>query len=112
MTNLHPVIDRVSLLERFDARLAGFFSERLAAAARYGGEYHRLWASARDASEGGKRIRPRLVLSAFDALGGTERDAALDTALAFELLHTAFLLHDDVIDADVVRRGRPNLSGT
>jgi len=112
MTNLQPVIDHASLLERFDARLAAFFSDRLAVAARYGGEYHRLWSGARDASDGGKRLRPRLVLSAFDALGGTDRDAALDVALAFELLHTAFLLHDDVIDADVVRRGRPNLSGT
>jgi geranylgeranyl diphosphate synthase, type II len=37
--------------------------------------------------------------------------AAVDTAAAFELLHTAFLLHDDVIDGDTVRRGRPNLSG-
>lgn len=112
MANLHPVVDSVPLLERVDVRLADFFSDRLVAAARYGGEYHRLWAAARDASQGGKRIRPRLVLSAFEALGGTATDAALDTALAFELLHTAFLLHDDVIDADVVRRGRPNLSGS
>ena len=39
------------------------------------------------------------------------RSDAVQTALAFELLHTAFLLHDDVIDGDTVRRGRPNVAG-
>jgi geranylgeranyl diphosphate synthase type II len=35
-----------------------------------------------------------------------------EVAAALELLHTAFVVHDDVIDADTVRRGRPNVSGT
>ena len=111
MTQLHPGVDSATLLHRIDGRLAAFFADRIAAADRYGREYRRLWLGARDASDGGKRIRPRLVLSAFEALGGGDPDAAIDVALAFELLHTAFLLHDDVIDEDVVRRGRPNLSG-
>lgn len=65
------------------------------------------------ATDHGKRFRPALVVAAFRAFGGTEdRAAALwDTAAAFELLHTAFLIHDDLIDRDVERRGVPNVSG-
>jgi len=94
-----------------DERLSAFFAERIAMASRYGSEYQHLWMSARSASDGGKRIRPRFVLSSFTALGGDDRAGAVDVAVAFELLHTAFLLHDDVIDGDTVRRGSPNLYG-
>ncbi|MFF1634839.1 polyprenyl synthetase family protein [Leifsonia sp. NPDC058248] len=111
MTSIHLGERHLGLSVEIDARLDAFFAERLTLAARYGSEYQRLWAEARAASEGGKRIRPRFVLSAFEGLGGIDRAAAVDTAVAFELLHTAFLLHDDVIDRDTVRRGRLNLSG-
>lgn len=97
-----------------DGRLSEFFAQRIAAAALHGGQYELLWSAIRAAADGGKRLRPRFVLLAFGGLGGdTSRfaDAAIDTAVAFELLHTAFLLHDDVIDGDTLRRGRPNLSG-
>ncbi|MFF2052198.1 polyprenyl synthetase family protein [Leifsonia sp. NPDC058194] len=98
-------------LAAVDGRIAAFFAERIGASAGYGDDYQRLWTSARAASDGGKRMRPRFVLSTVAALGGDIDAAAIDTATAFELLHTAFLLHDDVIDGDTVRRGRPNLSG-
>ena len=104
--------DVVDGLARVDGRLAAFFAERIAASATYGDDYQHLWSSARAAADGGKRMRPRFVLATVAALGGAaESRAAVDTATAFELLHTAFLLHDDVIDGDTVRRGRPNLSG-
>lgn len=110
-----PVGERnVGLSAEIDARLNTFFAERIAVSAQYGSDYERLWAQAAAASDGGKRIRPRFVLSAFEAFGGSDADAAaaVDVAVAFELLHTAFLLHDDVIDRDTVRRGRLNLSGS
>lgn len=115
MTQIQQGAPRVGLPE-VNERLTAFFVQRTEESARYGSEYQRLWTSARTAGEGGKRIRPGFVLSAFDALGGqaagvaTPADA-VDTAVAFELLHTAFLLHDDVIDGDTVRRGKPNVSG-
>jgi geranylgeranyl pyrophosphate synthase len=56
--------------------------------------------------QGAKRVRPRLVLAA--AAG---RDAQLETlvdiAVASELIHTASLLHDDVVDEGELRRGQP-----
>jgi octaprenyl-diphosphate synthase len=56
-------------------------------------------------SAGGKRIRPRLVLLFAEALGfeGPER---LEVAAIVEFIHTATLLHDDVVDESALRRGR------
>ena len=57
-------------------------------------------------SAGGKRIRPRLVLLFAEALGfsGPER---YELAATVEFIHTATLLHDDVVDESSLRRGRP-----
>lgn len=54
---------------------------------------------------GGKRIRPRLVLLFAEALGfkGPER---FELAAVVEFIHTATLLHDDVVDESSLRRGR------
>ena len=56
-------------------------------------------------SAGGKRIRPMLVLLFSSALGfaGTER---FEMAATVEFIHTATLLHDDVVDESALRRGR------
>lgn len=59
--------------------------------------------------EGGKRLRPVFLMLVFDVLGGEDRETALDVAYALELAHNASLVHDDVIDLDLIRRGRPAL---
>jgi len=60
--------------------------------------------------DGGKRLRPLLVLAACDAVGGA-RDAALRAAVAVELIHAYSLVHDDLpcMDNDVLRRGKPTV---
>ena len=56
---------------------------------------------------GGKRLRPAFVLLA-GACGSTpNRDALLGTATAAELIHTATLIHDDIIDRSPLRRSQP-----
>ena len=57
---------------------------------------------------GGKGLRPALCLATCSAFGG-EIEAALPSAAAIELLHTAFLVHDDVEDDSDLRRGEPTL---
>jgi geranylgeranyl diphosphate synthase type II len=59
---------------------------------------------------GGKRVRPLLCLWTHDALGGRNRDAALDAACALECVHTYSLVHDDLpsMDNDDYRRGKPS----
>jgi octaprenyl-diphosphate synthase len=55
---------------------------------------------------GGKRLRPVLVLLSAAALG-TISDAQIRFAAVVEFIHTATLLHDDVVDVSELRRGRP-----
>lgn len=54
---------------------------------------------------GGKRLRPLLTVAASRISGGRD-DSALKLAAAVEFIHTATLLHDDVIDASQLRRGQ------
>ncbi|MDB6002476.1 MAG: octaprenyl diphosphate synthase [Rhizobacter sp.] len=55
---------------------------------------------------GGKRIRPTLVLLFANALGFAGRER-FELAATVEFIHTATLLHDDVVDESALRRGRP-----
>ena len=59
-------------------------------------------------SRAGKAIRPALLLAACEAFGGRLADG-LRPAVALELLHNAFLIHDDIEDASPSRRGAPSL---
>ncbi len=56
----------------------------------------------------GKRLRPALSLL-IGQLGTTDRDALNQMAVGVELLHTASLVHDDVVDESDMRRGAPTL---
>jgi geranylgeranyl pyrophosphate synthase len=97
-------IDRAiaGALSRIDERLSGMHDTGADA----------LSAAVRRAAAGGKRFRPGLVVGAYEALGGTgDRDDVYAVAAAFELLHTAFVVHDDVIDHDTERRGVLNVGG-
>jgi farnesyl diphosphate synthase len=60
--------------------------------------------------DGGKRLRPLLVLAACRAVGGA-REPALRAAVAVELIHAYSLVHDDMpcMDNDVLRRGKPTV---
>jgi geranylgeranyl pyrophosphate synthase len=55
---------------------------------------------------GGKRVRPMVTLLAFLAFGGKRTKDIVDIATAIELIHTATLLHDDIIDGAEIRRGK------
>ncbi|MGA3147719.1 MAG: polyprenyl synthetase family protein [Acidimicrobiales bacterium] len=56
----------------------------------------------------GKALRPSLCLATCEAFGGGLADA-VPTAVAIELLHNAFLVHDDIEDRSLLRRGEPTL---
>ena len=60
--------------------------------------------------DGGKRLRPLLVLAACEAVRGNDA-AALRAACAVELIHAYSLVHDDMpcMDNDVLRRGKPTV---
>jgi geranylgeranyl pyrophosphate synthase len=60
-------------------------------------------------SSGGKRIRPTVTLLSGGMLNA-DPDSLLNLAAAVELLHTATLVHDDLIDGAILRRGIPTLN--
>lgn len=61
---------------------------------------------------GGKRVRPLVVSLVFHAVAGepsaARREDAVEAAVALELIHSATLLHDDIIDGGETRRGKPS----
>jgi len=60
-------------------------------------------------SSGGKRIRPMIILLIGELLHGPD-EKLINLATAIELLHTATLVHDDLIDGSLLRRGVPTLN--
>jgi octaprenyl-diphosphate synthase len=91
-----PVRDELAAVE---ARLAEIFAESKGTLAELDGRVRDL---------GGKRLRPLLLLLTA-RMGGSIPPAAIELAAAIELIHTATLLHDDVLDQADQRRRRTTL---
>jgi len=60
-------------------------------------------------ARGGKFIRGGLVFLGHELAGGRPGETTLRIAAAIELLHSAFLIHDDIMDQDRMRRGMPSV---
>lgn len=58
---------------------------------------------------GGKRLRPAFTLLAGKFYGGNSAEKLMPVAMALELIHMSSLVHDDVVDASLTRRGRPTV---
>lgn len=122
---------RARLREEIERELGEIFSAYSTTAQAYGSEFTHLWALAAEHVLGGKLVRPVLMVETYDALVEAsahpqgfestataapgeqpiDRATIIRLAAAIELLHFSFLLHDDVIDGDLFRRGRRNLIG-
>ncbi len=87
-----PLADR---LATFETRLAAIVRSEVAFIEAIGEDLVRA---------GGKRLRPTLAFHAADLVAASE-ETAMQVALAVELLHSASLLHDDLIDEADMRRG-------
>jgi len=88
------------LMERLEARLAEVAASHGEVLAEHAGA---------TISAGGKRLRPLLI---FLAAGRDSEPGLLRAAVAVELIHSATLVHDDVLDAAALRRGRPTVVAT
>lgn len=102
-----------SIRAELEALFAAAFSRIARRAGAQPESFGDLLQSGRRALSGGKRFRPAVVVAMFDAFGGDRSAVAalVPVAASFELLHTAFVIHDDVIDDDTHRRGAPNVTG-
>ena len=58
---------------------------------------------------GGKRMRPLLILLCYELVGDQNIDEIMPLAVAFEMIHSATLIHDDINDNSKLRRGVPTI---
>lgn len=106
LANLQPeTLEWEEFKTQIQSSLDKYFLSHGVRAQSYSPAFAQLWASMSKTTRGGKWMRPRLVFLTYSAFGGTDHRACGDLAAAFELLHAALLVHDDVIDRDFVRRG-------
>ncbi|MGO4385733.1 polyprenyl synthetase family protein [Specibacter sp. RAF43] len=89
--------------------LGQYFAAEGRRAAGYSPAFSVLWEHMGGTIAGGKWMRPKLVYLTYDAFAGRDWKACGELAAAFEMLHAALLVHDDVIDRDFVRRGNDTL---
>ena len=99
--------DGAVTLEALEARLKSYTARVNAALARELKLYShsRFYDPLVYATEGGKRIRPVILLLSAEALGCKD-NSVLSAAVAVELLHSESIIHDDVIDEEKVRRAK------
>lgn len=89
-----------------DRRLDAFLSDRAAALVEAGD----LVDAIRNVIEaGGKRLRPAFCYWGYRAAGGDHGSEIVSVAAALELLHSFAIVHDDIMDAALERRGRPSV---
>ena len=80
--------------------------KRTMAAGHLGQQYTHMWESLGElVNAGGKRLRPYLTMAGY----GKFAKEIVPVAAAWELLHIAMLVHDDIIDQDTVRHGKDNI---
>lgn len=89
-----------------------FFERSISSAASIDPSYERFWKTLYGLiRSGGKRLRPRMTLLAYEAFGGKNSETIIPVAAAQELLHFSLLIHDDIIDRDYMRYGTANIAG-
>jgi octaprenyl-diphosphate synthase len=96
-----------TLVEEFTLKMKDYLDRTSIAVDRELERYSnsRFFGPLKYALEGGKRIRPVITLLASESVGSRD-DRVLDAAVAVELLHAESIIHDDIIDQEVSRRGK------
>jgi len=59
--------------------------------------------------QGGKKVRGALTVLGYQSVGGKKINNILPVSMAVELMHSSLLIHDDFIDNDLYRRGKPTI---
>lgn len=100
-----------SVQPEIDRRLQRLLTAEVRRAARLGPEAQAMVAALADlCSRGGKRLRPALLVAGFRSVNARAKlELAFEAGVALELLQAYFLIHDDWMDRDTLRRGGPTV---
>lgn len=103
---------RNQIRKEVDAYVVQFYEAEIARSQVVSPDYERLWRVLLETYiAGGKRLRPYMLFLSHGATGGDPAQDIMPSAAALELLHCSLLIHDDIIDHDIVRHGKPNVVG-
>jgi len=107
------IMDLTATKTLTDTHIKRYCEERKVNARQISPRYVALWDSIETLLlAGGKRLRPHLLITAYMAYADEGKlDDILPAAVAQELLHSAMLIHDDIIDRDDIRYGVKNIAG-
>ena len=107
------IMDLTATKTLTDSHIKRYCEERKVNARQISPRYVALWDSIETLLlAGGKRLRPHLLITAYMAYAEEGKlDDILPAAVAQELLHSAMLIHDDIIDRDDIRYGVKNIAG-
>lgn len=102
----------VDFVKRIDAKLEDYFNKELqnpfGSIARQKKLYQSIWQHIKEHNlHPAKRLRASFVYFGYKLLGGIDEEEILTAAMSVEIIHTALLMHDDIMDQDPVRRGFP-----
>ena len=113
MQPVASLIDSKTAKQLTDDYIKAYCQRRSSEAFELGPSYVRLWQSIENLIlAGGKRLRPYMVLMTYQAYHPEgQLSDVLPAAVAQEIIHSAMLIHDDIIDRDATRYGVPNVSG-
>lgn len=110
-TALH-LHSRSEIAEQVDRILEQYYQTNRTKAERVHSRYEELLGAMHElTSAGGKRARPYVSVLTYEAYGGKRFIDICTAGAALEVLHSAMLIHDDIIDRDQVRYGVDNISG-
>jgi geranylgeranyl diphosphate synthase type I len=110
----HHIIAQTAVTERVNVALKNFFNASITRAEMLDPRVAELWQILAEVTlAGGKRLRPYILLLSYQSFSPDEQniETILPVAVAQELLHVSFLMHDDIIDRDTMRHGQPNVIG-
>src|SRR3989338_3115021 len=93
-------------LKIFEPYLAKYFKDKIKSLADYPPLIRRFYSDLFDFTSQGKRVRAFLVYLGYKTAGGDDLQNILPIALAFEVIHSFLLIHDDIIDKSITRRGK------
>jgi octaprenyl-diphosphate synthase len=107
--NVAVMNSRAGLSENFSQRNEDYIHEIDTAIISVLEQYHssRFYQPLLQAMQGGKRLRPLLLLLITDMLNPHRKSDALPAAVAVEFIHLESLIHDDILDHDSIRRAAP-----
>jgi len=97
---------------RIDTYIEALLKERADQATGISVHYAAAWQTISTLYQGGgKRLRPYMTLLTYQAFSNESSEAIIPAAAAQELLHQSMLIHDDIIDRDLIRYGIRNVTG-